>query len=614
MLQYRVLDKVNSSKDLKNLSTEQTQELCTEISDFLVQKVSKTGGHLSSNLGVIELTVALHKVFDSQTDRFIFDVGHQSYVHKILTGRRDKFDTLRKKDGLSGFTKPSESIHDAFVSGHASVSISAALGMAHARTLDDKKHSVIAIIGDGALTGGLAFEALNNAGISQEPLIVILNDNRMSITKNVGAMAKHLSKLRTSNKYLGTKQKVRKFLGKTSRGRWLSNIINRVKHRIKMALLETSFFEQMGFTYLGPIDGHDVKAICDVLKHAKELKKPVFIHVITKKGRGYKYSEEQPDIFHGIGKFDMQTGDVINKNTSNFSSNFGDTLVELASKNKEICAITAAMSSGTGLTKFAQTYKDRFFDVGIAEGHAVTMSAGLAISGKTPVCALYSTFLQRAYDQLIHDVALENLHVVFAIDRAGIVGDDGETHNGVFDIPILLSIPNYTVYAPSNYAEQSAMMDIAINQLKSPVVVRYPRGAEGEFLENTAKVDYKIYNENGDVCIITYGTLINQVFELIKSHNICLVKINKLTLELDKLLSEINQEHIIILEDCVNTGSLGQKISSAIIQKNAKKHNFRLLNTGDKFTKQATVQEVYDMCGLSKKGVEQAIEEVLSNG
>ncbi|MFI3225844.1 MAG: 1-deoxy-D-xylulose-5-phosphate synthase [Clostridia bacterium] len=611
MLEYRILDKVNSPRDLKKLSKEQTDELCTEIADFLVQNVSKTGGHLSPNLGIIELTIALHKVFDTEKDRFIFDVGHQSYVHKILTGRREKFDTLRQKDGLSGFTKPSESVHDAFVSGHASVSISAALGMAHARTLKHENHSVVAIIGDGALTGGLAYEALNNAGLSKEPLIVILNDNRMSITQNVGAIDKHLAKLRTSDKYLGTKQIVRKFLGKSIHGERLTNIINRVKHRFKMALLETSFFEQMGFVYLGPIDGHDVKSLCDVLTHARELAKPVFIHVITKKGRGYKYSEEQPERYHGIGKFDTTTGNVINKKADNFSQNFGDTIVNLASNNQGICAITAAMSSGTGLSNFAEKYPDRFFDVGIAEAHAVTMSAGLAISGMTPVCAIYSTFLQRAYDQLIHDVALENLHVVFAIDRAGIVGDDGETHNGVFDIPMALSIPNYTVFAPSNYAEQTSMLDIAINQLNSPVIVRYPRGSQGDFLENTADLDYKVYNEKGKICIITYGVLINNIFGLIESHDLCVVKINKLTLDLQDFIENISFDKIIILEDCVNTGSLGQKISAEIVRKNKQICFLKLLNTGDKFTKQATVEQVHNLCDLSREGVIKTIEEAL---
>ena len=610
MFKYKILDKVNSPMDMKQLSQNEIDELCVDISNFLVSNVSKTGGHLSPNLGVIELTVALHKVFNSEKDRLIFDVGHQSYVHKILTGRKDQFGSLRQKDGLSGFTKPSESIHDAFVSGHASVSISAALGMAHARRIKGTNENVIAIIGDGALTGGQAYEALNNAGSSKEPIIVILNDNRMSITKNVGAMSKHLSKLRINSKYLGAKTTTRSFLEKTPNGEKISKALNKIKYRIKMAILETSFFEQMGFQYIGPVEGHDVNQLCQALNQAKKLKKPTLIHVITKKGHGYKYSENSPDVFHGIGKFDEKTGEILSKSDQNFSKNFGHTLVQIAKNNQKVCAITAAMSSGTGLSNFAKQYKDRFFDVGIAEAHAVTMSAGLAISGLTPVCALYSTFLQRAYDQLIHDVALENLHVVFAIDRAGIVGDDGETHNGVFDIPMVLSMPNYTILAPSNYDEQSSMLDIAINKMNSPVVLRYPRGTQGEFLENTSDYDYKTYNQNGKVCIITYGMLINNVYDLIESEDVCVIKINRLTMDINEILPIICDK-LIVIEDCVNTGSLGQKIATQIILNNKKMKYIKLINTGDKFTKQATVPQVHELCGLSKECVIENIREAL---
>lgn len=607
MKEYKLIQKINDPNDLKKI--ENTKELSKEIAEFLVDKVSKTGGHLSPNLGVIDLTIALHKVFDTFNDKFIFDVGHQSYVHKILTGRHEKFNTLRQKDGLSGFTKPSESIHDAFVSGHASVSISAALGMAHARTINNDDYNVVAIIGDGALTGGLAYEALNNAGSSKEPLIVVLNDNKMSITTNVGAMTKHLSILRTNNKYVGLKNKVEKFLQKTPKGKKFSKNINKIKFRLKMALLDISFFEQMGFVYIGPIDGHDIENMCKVFDRAKALKKPVLVHVITKKGKGYEFSEKSPDVFHGISKFDKKTGEVLNKSSHNFSSNFGDSITELADTNDKICAVTAAMSSGTGLIKFSEKYSRRFFDVGIAEAHAVTMSAGLATQGMIPVCAIYSTFLQRAYDQLIHDVAIENLHVVFAIDRAGIVGDDGETHNGVFDIPMILSIPNYTIFAPSNYIEQTKMLEIAINKYNSPVVIRYPRGSQGEFLEDTSNKDYKIYNKNGEIAIITYGMLINNVYDLVESDGICLVKLNRLTLDLNELFSDIKLEKIIIIEDCVNTGSLGQKISSFILENKIHNKYIKLLNTKDAFTKQATVKEVHDLCELSAEKIKKYIKE-----
>lgn len=609
---YSILDKVNGPDDVKKLNLKETYTLSTEISDFLVESVSKTGGHLSSNLGVVELTLALHKVFDSSKDRFIFDVGHQAYVHKILTGRRENFATLRKKDGMSGFTKPSESDHDAFISGHASISISVALGMAHARTIQKEKHSIIAIIGDGALTGGLAYEALNNAGSSKEPLIVILNDNRMSITENVGAMSKYLSKLRTNSKYLRTKQRLRTKLERTEVGKKIFYVINGIKRRIKMTLIEISFFEQMGFSYLGPVDGHNIKAMCDVLEYAKSQNKPTFIHVITKKGKGYKYSEDDPEAFHGVGAFNADTGNTSNSKKDSFSSNFGEIIVDLAEKNEKICAITPAMSLGTGLSDFREKYPNRFYDVGIAESHAVTMSAGLAKAGLIPICAMYSTFLQRAYDQLIHDVSIMNLHVVFAIDRAGIVGEDGETHNGVFDVPMLLSIPNFKIFAPSNFIEQENMLKKAILEFNSPVVVRYPRGFEGEFLEDTSNDDYKIYNENGKICVITYGMLINNILSFKETHNICIVKINNLTMNLDEIIDKIMQDKVIILEDCVNTGSLGQKISSKFAEKNKNINFLKLLNTGDNYTKQATVEQVYSEYNLTKDGILKIIQEALN--
>lgn len=607
MSKYTVLDKVNSPNDVKKLSQVDMLCLCTEICDFLVENVSKTGGHLSPNLGVIELTVAIHRIFDCEKDRLIFDVGHQSYVHKILTGRKDKFGTLRQKDGISGFTKPSESPHDAFISGHASMSISAGLGIAHARTLKNENHHVITVIGDGALTGGMAYEALNNAGSSKEPLIVILNDNHMSITQNVGAVSKHLFKLRTNKQYIVTKKYIQKMLKKTDFGLKVYEKVDKIKERTKMAILETSFFEQMGFVYLGPIDGHNLTELCDVLQKAKELKKPVLIHVVTKKGRGYEFSEKSPDIFHGISAFDVKTGQVLNKTEHNYSQKFGESLVELAENDHEICAITAAMGSSTGLTEFSKKFTDRFFDVGIAEQHAVTMSAGLSISGMKPVCAIYSTFLQRAYDQLIHDVALENLHIVFGVDRAGIVGDDGETHNGVFDIPMLMSIPNFTVFAPSNYIEQKNMLKNALNDFNSPVAIRYPRGSQCEFLEDTSNMDFKLYNQNGSVLIITYGHLVNNVFTLIDTHDVAVLKVNNLSADI--LSTTKNYDKIIFVEDCINTGSFGMKISS----KMQNKSYIKLLNSGDKFTKQASVHQVYQQIEITTEMISKYIKEALEN-
>lgn len=607
MSKYTVLDKVNSPKDVKKLSQVDTLSICTEICDFLVENVSKTGGHLAPNLGVIELTVAIHKVFDTEKDRLIFDVGHQSYVHKILTGRKNKFDTLRQKDGLSGFTKPSESQHDAFISGHASMSISAALGMAHARTLKNQNHDIIAVIGDGALTGGMAYEALNNAGSSKEPLIVILNDNDMSITQNVGAVSKHLLKLRTNKQYIGTKKYVQKILKKSKIGLKVYEKVDNIKERTKRAILDTTFFEQMGLVYLGPIDGHNLCELTEVLNRAKDLKKPVLVHVLTKKGNGYKFSEESPDVFHGIAPFDVKTGKILSKSEHNYSQKFGESLLEFAENDEKICAITAAMSSSTGLTEFSKKYSDRFFDVGIAEAHAVTMSAGLAISGIKPVCVLYSTFLQRAYDQLIHDVSLEKLHIVFGIDRAGIVGDDGETHNGVFDVPMLLSIPNFTIFAPSNYIEQKNMLKKALNDYNSPVAIRYPRGSQGEFIEDTSNCDYKLYNPDGKVLIITYGHIINNVLKLIESDNVAILKVNNLLADISNVTDKFDE--IIFVEDCVNTGSYGMKISSNLRNKSYVK----LLNSGDKFTKQASVNQVYDEIDITAERIRKYIKEALIN-
>lgn len=602
-----ILKKVNMPNDIKELSFAELDKLSLEIADFLVENVSKTGGHLSPNLGVVDLTIALHKVFDTKEDRFIFDVGHQAYVHKILTGRKDKFNSLRKKDGLSGFTKPEESIHDAFISGHASISISVGLGMAHARTLNKKNHHIVSIIGDGALTGGLVYEALNNAGEQKEPLIVILNDNRMSIMQNVGGVSSHLSLLRTSKKYLKIKQKTNAFLSKHHNGRNLARFINKTKKKLKKILLDMSFFEQMGLIYLGPIDGHNIKEMCLVFERAKELNKPVLIHILTKKGKGYNFSEKNPELFHGVSPFDVETGEILSKSENSFSSNFGKKLVKIAKTNEKICAVTASMGSSVGLLEFSEKYPKRYFDVGIAESHAVTMSAGLAKEGITPICAIYSTFLQRSYDQLIHDVALLNLHVVFAIDRAGIVGEDGETHNGVFDIPMISNIPNFEIFAPSNYIEQEKMLEKAINEINSPIVIRYPRGSEGEFKEDTSDKDFAIFNENGNITIVTYGTIINQVLPLIKKYDIKIIKINKINKDFGEIIENITDK-VIFVEDCIDDGCIGQKIMSDI--KKTMKYTKRI-NIKNTFVKQASVSEIYDFYNISTKGIEKIIKEAL---
>ena len=484
------MDRIHSPEDLRALDGSELPLLCDELRGFLVTQVSRTGGHLASNLGVVELTVAIHRVFDTARDRLVFDVGHQCYVHKILTGRADRFPTLRQLGGISGFPKPCESIHDAFIAGHASNSVSVALGMARARTMLHEDYSVLALIGDGALTGGLAYEGLNNAGASGEPLIVILNDNGMSIDRNVGAMSEHLSRLRTKPEYFAFKKAYHNALSGTAAGRALYRFNHSLKTGLKKAMLpNATMFEDMGFAYLGPVDGHDLAQLTTTLEWAREMKRPVLVHVRTQKGHGYAPAEREPWKFHGVGPFDAATGAVPPAKES-FSSVFGRALTELAEEDPRVCAITAAMEDGTGLTPFAGRFPDRFFDVGIAEGHAAAMAAGLAKQGALPVFAVYSSFLQRAYDQLLHDVALSGLHVVFAVDRAGLVGADGATHHGVMDTVFLSGIPNMTVLCPASFAELRAMLRRALFEMTGPVAIRYPRGGEGAFTADTSAGDF----------------------------------------------------------------------------------------------------------------------------
>ena len=469
-----VLDKVNSPNDVKKLNNNELNELCSDIRSELISTVSKTGGHLASNLGIVELTVALHKVFSSPTDQIVFDVGHQCYTHKLLTGRKDRFDTLRTENGISGFTRPVESEHDIFSSGHSSTSISAAVGLASAKQIKGEKGKVIAIIGDGALTGGLAYEALNNSGNNNSNLIVILNDNNMSISQNVGSMAKNLNTIRTSSKYVTFKSKLQRGLAKIPKiGSQISRSFTLINSQIRKRILKSTFFEDLGFRYYGPIDGHDLEALIDVLNVAKAHSHSVFIHINTVKGKGYNPAEKNPTQFHGIGKFDINTGEP-KSSGKNFSSVFGETMCRFAAKDARICCVTAAMAEGTGLYEFSKKYPKRFFDVGIAEQHAVTFSSGLAKNGLIPVFAVYSTFLQRSYDQLIHDIAMQNLKVIFAIDRAGFVGEDGESHQGVFDTSFLNSVIGLTVFAPSYYDELEAMFYEGIYKIKGAAAIRYP--------------------------------------------------------------------------------------------------------------------------------------------
>ena len=611
-----ILEKIHSPADVKALPREQLETLCKELREFLVNRVAETGGHLASNLGVVELTVAIHRVFDTAEDRLVFDVGHQSYPHKILTGRKDRFSTLRQMDGLSGFPKPYESIHDAFVAGHASNSVSVALGMARARTLQKKDHHVLALIGDGALSGGLAYEGLNNAGHSGEPLIVILNDNGMSINPNVGALSSYLAELRAKPGYFNFKKWYRGLFGKTPADRWLYRFNHRLKSFVKKNLWPVStIFEDMGFTYLGPVDGHDLDSLCSTLEYAAELRCPVVVHVNTVKGKGYSFAEQEPDRFHGVSPFDVETGEMKKTSGESFSSVFGSVLAECASEDPRLCAITAAMESGTGLSAFAKTYPERFFDVGIAEGHAISMAAGLAQQGMVPVVAMYSTFLQRSYDMLIHDIALQKLHVVLAVDRAGLVGADGETHHGCFDAQFLAEIPGFTVLAPSNFAELRAMLRWAIHEADSPVAVRYPRGGEACVRENTFPAPAVCLREGTDVTLMAYGTTINEVMDaadILERHNIRaqVVKLNRLA-PLDASSLPKTAGLLVAVEDVFKNGSVGQRVAAVLSSVGESPKKLILKNLGETFVPAGTVPQLLRSRGLDGQGIAETVLEAM---
>jgi len=508
-----ILEQINSPRDIRPLNLTQLQELAKEIREEIIKIVAINGGHLAPNLGVVELTLALHRIFNSPVDKIIWDVGHQSYVHKLLTGRRKVFGTLRQLGGISGFPRPSESVHDAFGTGHSSTSISAALGMAIARDLKGDSYSVIAVIGDGAMTGGMAFEALNHAGHLQKDLIVVLNDNEMSIAQNVGAMSGYLNRLRTDPMYSKGKEEIEQILRRIPIGPTLLRLAEKIKDSLKYLVVPGMLFEELGFTYLGPVDGHDIKEVIDVLQRAKTLKGPVLVHVLTTKGKGYWPAERDPDKFHGVGPFNITSGQFYKNNSAlSYTEVFGKTMVKLAARKPDLLAITAAMPGGTGLTKFANLYPERFFDVGIAEQHGVTLAAGLASGGYRPVVAIYSTFLQRAYDQILHDICLQNLQVTFAIDRAGIVGDDGPTHHGLFDFSYLRSIPNMVIMAPKDENELQHMLATAVNH-PGPAAVRYPRGVgEGCKMDEDLKLlpigKAEVLREGADLTLLAVGRMV----------------------------------------------------------------------------------------------------------
>lgn len=611
---YNLLDNINSPEDVRGLEESRLPELCSELRDFLIDNVALTGGHLASNLGAVELTVALHRVYDSSRDRIIFDVGHQSYVHKILTGRKEKFSTLRSLGGIAGFPKPSESVDDAFISGHASTSISVALGMARARTLRNEDYSVVAVIGDGALTGGLAYEGLSNAGASGEALTVILNDNGMSIAKNVGGIASFLSKSRVRPGYLNFKRNFRKTVGKIPP---LYNLAHNIKEKVKRMFLGGGIFDELGFYYLGPVDGHDVAKLEASLRWARELKMPVLLHVMTQKGKGYKFAEESPDLYHGVSTFDREVG-ITAPPEKDFSSVFGSELCALAREDDNIVAITAAMTAGTGLSGFASQFPKRFFDVGIAEEHAVTMAAAMAKQGEKPVVAIYSSFLQRSYDMLIHDVALQGLHVVLAVDRAGIVGRDGETHNGVFDLSFLTAVPNMAIFCPSSFAELEEMLNLAVNRVDGPVAIRYPRGGEGLFNLNTASKPLAVLREGEEVCIISYGIMINQCVGAAasleeKGLSVKLIKLNLINpLDLESVAEmAAGCKAVLVAEDVCAAGCVGVRLLAAAAEKGISIGKTKLVNLGNGIVQHGSIEQLYKKLGLDAEGLAQAAEDLL---
>ncbi len=573
-----LLENIYDSKDIKKLSAVQRKELAKEIRDFLVSHVSKTGGHLAANLGVVELTIALHQVFDVEYDRIVWDVGHQSYVHKILTGRGNQFHALRQFGGMSGFPKTEEHPADAFNTGHSSTSVSAATGFAVAAKLEGEDKTAVAVIGDGALTGGMAFEALNHAGAMQIPLVVVLNDNGMSISQNVGGFSKKLKQIRNTKRYFRFKSNVKSVLGKIPViGVPLKQFVGRIKAAFKRMLVKDMFFEDFGFTYLGPVDGHNLSDLEVILQQAKELKKPVVVHIHTQKGKGYAPAEKDPDRFHGIGEFDAATGQALAEKKMDWSEHFGKTLCNLAEEHPNLLAITAAMPLGTGLASFQKKFPNRSFDVGIAEQHAVTFAAGLAKAGFVPCVAIYSTFLQRAYDQLLHDVALQKLHMVFCLDRSGPVGKDGETHQGVFDISYLSHLPGFTILSPSNEEDFSRMLRYAVEECNGPVAIRYPRGAamaaEWETTENT-HFSGNLVRDGEDVLIAAVGTTVFDALaaaEILEKHQIHTAVLD--IQQIKPFRAEILLKHckgkklIASLEDNVLTGGFGQQLCAILQQK-----------------------------------------------
>lgn len=607
-----ILDTINSSADVKKIPEDQLPQLCSELRNMIIENVSRTGGHLASNLGAVELTVALHRVYDSSKDRIVFDVGHQCYAHKIITGRRDQLKTLRQFNGLSGFPKPYESDDDAFIAGHASDSVAIALGMAKARTIQGDDYDVVAVIGDGALTGGLAYEGLENAGVSGEPMVIVLNDNAMSISGNVGAMERVLSKARVRPEYLEFKRNYRATIGRLPR---LYNFNHEIKESIKRRVLPSTMFDDFGLYYLGPIDGHDIRQVETALQWAKQMRVPVLLHVLTTKGKGYPFAEQHPEKYHGVGPFDIEAG-ITDSDAQSYSSIAGDTLCEIAQKNSKVVAITAAMSDGTGLDTFSKKFPSRFFDVGIAEGCAVSMAAGMAKQGLIPVFCVYSSFFQRSYDMLLHDIALQHLHVVFCVDRCGLVGSDGETHHGLFDVSYLRTVPGITILCPADFQELKDMIRTAVNHIDGPVAIRYPRGSEPKDVEPFEKEDQ--FEKNPSVTLVSYGNMFWEVLKAKKQ-----LKENGIAADIIRLkaiepldVSRIEESarktgRLIVAEETCSSGCVGEAIVAKLGQSDTVSCSYRLINLGDGIVTHGSVSQLMDLCKIDSSSIVSAAEELI---
>ncbi len=615
-----IIDKVNWPDDVKKLTIKEKIELAEELREKTISAVSKTGGHLASNLGVVELTIALHSCFNMPEDKIVWDVGHQTYIHKMLTGRKDKFDTLRQMDGIAGFPRTSESEYDSFDTGHSSTSISVALGMARARDVLGKKHKVVAVIGDGAMTGGMALEALNDAGISKTNLIVILNDNEMSISKNTGGLSMFLAKLRTKKAYINSNVSAKDFIRKIPViGEKIVTLTVKLKNSIKQLIIPKMYFENIGFRYLGPINGHSIQDLEEIFNISKELDGPVLIHVLTKKGKGYKFAEENPNKYHSTSAFNIETGEKKSFSGKDYSKVMGDKLTEIARNDDKIVAVTAAMEDGTGLHKFAEEFPNRFFDVEIAEQHALGMVAGMAKEGLKPVIPIYSSFLQRGYDQLIHDIAMQELPVVVCVDRAGIVGNDGETHQGILDLSFLNTVPKMNVIAPKNFEEIEKMIEFAVN-FDKPIAIRYPRGGEGKY--QFSKCDEivlgkaEMLREGSDVTIVAIGKMVSYAMEVAD-------ELQKKGIEAEV----INARFVKPIDNETITGSLGKTKRLVTIEDNVincglassvksvleEAEEIRVLNVGypDEFVKHGTVSDIEKKYGMDVQSIVKRVCEFL---